>query len=190
VGYETADDAAVYRVAKDLAVVETVDFFPPVVDDPFVFGEIAAANSMSDIWAMGAKPLFALNLVAFPKALPLDVLGQILAGGQSKAQEAGIPILGGHSIDDPEPKYGMAVTGVVPKKVLTNPGAKVGTRSSPTPLGIGTTAIKRALAWRRWWRGWWTVRAEQEGRRGVRVGEGAGQRAHRSRVRAWGTWAR
>ena len=149
-GYETADDAAVYRVAKDLAVVETVDFFPPVVDDPFVFGEIAAANSMSDIWAMGAKPLFALNLVGFPKALPLDLLGKILAGGQSKAEEAGIPILGGHSIDDPEPKYGMAVTGVVhPKKVLTNAGAKVGDAlilTKPLGTGIGTTAIKRKLA--------------------------------------------
>src|SRR5438045_2017980 len=84
VGYETADDAAVFRVAKDLAVVETVDFFPPVVDDPFVFGEIAAANALSDIWAMGARPIFALNLVAFPKALGMELLGKILAGGQSK----------------------------------------------------------------------------------------------------------
>jgi selenide,water dikinase len=127
-----------------------VDFFPPVVDDPFVFGEIAAANSLSDIWAMGARPLFALNLVAFPKALSLDILGKILAGGQSKAEEAGIPILGGHSIDDPEPKYGMAVTGLVhPKKVLTNAGAKVGDAlvlTKPLGTGIGTTAIKRQLA--------------------------------------------
>ena len=150
VGYETADDAAVYRVSKELAVVETVDFFPPVVDDPFVFGEIAAANSLSDIWAMGARPLFALNLVAFPKALPLEVLGKILAGGQSKAEEAGIPVLGGHSIDDPEPKYGMAVTGTVhPKKVLTNSGAQVGDAlllTKPLGTGIGTTAIKRQLA--------------------------------------------
>jgi len=150
VGYETADDAAVYRVSKELAIVETVDFFPPVVDDPFVFGEIAAANALSDIWAMGARPLFALNLVGFPRALPLDTLGRILAGGQSKAEEAGIPVLGGHSIDDPEPKYGLAVTGVVhPKKVLTNAGAKVGDAlilTKPLGTGIGTTAIKRQLA--------------------------------------------
>ena len=149
-GYETADDAAVYRVSKELAIVETVDFFPPVVDDPFVFGEIAAANALSDIWAMGARPLFALNLVGFPRALPLDTLGRILAGGQSKAEEAGIPVLGGHSIDDPEPKYGLAVTGVVhPKKVLTNAGAKVGDAlilTKPLGTGIGTTAIKRQLA--------------------------------------------
>lgn len=149
-GFDTADDAAVYRVARDLAVVETVDFFPPVVDDPFVFGEIAAANALSDIWAMGGRPIFALNLVAFPKALPLEVLGEILAGGQKKALEAGIPILGGHSIDDPEPKYGMAVTGLVhPKKVLTNAGARDGDLlilTKPLGSGIGTTAIKRNLA--------------------------------------------
>ena len=102
-----------------------------MVDDPFVFGEIAAANALSDIWAMGARPIFALNLVAFPKALGMDMLGRILAGGQSKADEAGIPILGGHSIDDPEPKYGMAVTGTVhPRRVLTNAGAKAGDASS------------------------------------------------------------
>jgi selenide,water dikinase len=150
VGFDTADDAAVYRVSKDLAVVETVDFFPPVVDDPFVFGEIAAANALSDIWAMGARPIFALNLVAFPKALPLEMLGEILAGGQKKAREAGIPILGGHSIDDPEPKYGMAVTGLVhPRKVLTNAGAKEGDLlilTKPLGSGIGTTAIKRNAA--------------------------------------------
>ena len=96
--------------------METVDFFPPMVDDPYVFGQIAAANALSDIWAMGARPLFALNLVGFPaKELPLEMLGRILAGGQSKAEEAGIPILGGHSIDDPEPKYGMCVTGLETK---------------------------------------------------------------------------
>ncbi|RYZ34007.1 MAG: selenide, water dikinase SelD [Myxococcaceae bacterium] len=110
VGFTTSDDAAVYQLAPGLAVVETVDFFPPLVDDPFQFGAIAAANSLSDIWAMGGKPLFALNLVCFPEELPLKVLQKILAGGQSKADEAGIPILGGHSIRDPEPKYGMAVT--------------------------------------------------------------------------------
>lgn len=149
-GFATNDDAAVYRVAPGLAVVETVDFFPPVVDDPFQFGAIAAANALSDIYAMGARPIFALNLVGFPKELPLDILSKILAGGQSKADEAGIPILGGHSVQDPEPKYGMAVTGLVhPKKVLTNAGAKPGDvliLTKPLGSGIATTAIKRGLA--------------------------------------------
>lgn len=149
-GFATNDDAAVYRLAPGLAVVETVDFFPPVVDDPFQFGAIAAANALSDIYAMGARPLFALNLVGFPKELPLTILGKILAGGQAKADEAGIPILGGHSVQDPEPKYGMAVTGVVhPKKVLTNAGAKPGDvliLTKPLGSGIATTAIKRGVA--------------------------------------------
>jgi selenide,water dikinase len=150
VGFATNDDAAVYRLAPGLAVVETVDFFPPVVDDPFQFGAIAAANALSDIYAMGARPLFALNLVGFPKELPLTILEKILAGGQAKADEAGIPILGGHSVQDPEPKYGMAVTGVVhPKKVLTNAGAKPGDvliLTKPLGSGIATTAIKRGVA--------------------------------------------
>jgi selenide,water dikinase len=150
VGYETSDDAAVYRLSSSLAVVETVDFFPPVLDDPFAYGQIAAANAMSDIWAMGAKAIFALNLVAFPKELPTSVLQKILAGGASKAKEAGIPILGGHSIQSPEPKYGMAVTGLVhPKRVLTNSGGKAGDRlilTKPIGTGIATTALKRALA--------------------------------------------
>ncbi len=149
-GFATNDDAAVYRLTPGLAVVETVDFFPPVVDDPFQFGAIAAANALSDIYAMGARPLFALNLVGFPKELPLTILEKILAGGQSKADEAGIPILGGHSVQDPEPKYGMAVTGVVhPKKVLTNAGAKPGDvliLTKPLGSGIATTAIKRGVA--------------------------------------------
>jgi len=150
VGFATNDDAAVYRLAPGLAVVETVDFFPPVVDDPFQFGAIAAANALSDIYAMGARPLFALNLVGFPSELPLSILSKILAGGQAKADEAGIPILGGHSVQDPEPKYGMAVTGVVhPKKVLTNAGAKPGDvliLTKPLGSGIATTAIKRGVA--------------------------------------------
>jgi selenide,water dikinase len=150
VGFNTNDDAAVYKVAPGMALVSTVDFFPPVVDDPFQFGAIAAANALSDIYAMGAKPLFALNLVGFPKDQPLDVLSKILAGGQSKADEAGIPILGGHSVQDPEPKYGLAVTGQVhPKKVLTNAGAKPGDvlmLTKPLGSGIATTAIKRGLA--------------------------------------------
>lgn len=149
-GFSTSDDAAVYRLSADTAIVETVDFFPPVVDDPVVFGEIAAANAISDVYAMGGRPLFALNLVAFPKELPLEVLEKILEGGQRKADEAGIPILGGHSISDPEPKYGMAVTGVVhPKRVLTNAGAKPGDAlilTKPIGSGIATTAIKRGLA--------------------------------------------
>ncbi|MDC0714471.1 selenide, water dikinase SelD [Stigmatella sp. ncwal1] len=149
-GFSTLDDAAVYRLSPGLAVVETVGFFPPVVDDPFQFGAIAAANALSDIYAMGARPLFALNLVGFPRELPLSVLSKILAGGQSKADEAGIPILGGHSAQDPEPKYGMAVTGVVhPKKVLTNAGAKPGDvllLTKPLGIGIATTAIQRGVA--------------------------------------------
>ncbi|MDP2272034.1 MAG: selenide, water dikinase SelD [Archangium sp.] len=150
VGFETSDDAAVYQLTQDLAVVETVDFFPPVLDDPFAYGQIAAANAMSDIWAMGAKAIFALNVVAFPKELPISMLKEILAGGASKAKEAGIPILGGHSIQSPEPKYGMAVTGTVhPKKVLTNRGGKAGdvlVLTKPIGTGIATTALKRELA--------------------------------------------
>ena len=150
-GFATADDAAVYRLTARLAVVSTVDFFPPVVDDPFAYGQIAAANALSDVWAMGARPLFALNLVAFPtQALPLETLARILEGGQSKADEAGIPILGGHSVDDPEPKYGMAVTGVVhPRRVLTNAGGRPGDvllLTKPIGSGIATTAIKRGIA--------------------------------------------
>ena len=149
-GFNTNDDAAVYRVAPGLALVSTVDFFPPVVDDPYQFGAIAAANALSDIYAMGAKPLFALNLVGFPKDRPMEELSRILAGGQAKADEAGIPILGGHSVQDPEPKYGLAVTGQVhPKKVLTNAGAKPGDvllLTKPLGSGIATTAIKRGVA--------------------------------------------
>lgn len=149
-GFNTNDDAAVYRLSPTVAVVETVDFFPPVVDDPFVFGQIAAANALSDIWAMGATPLFALNLVAFPRELGMDMLSKILAGGEDKAREAGISILGGHSIEDPEPKYGLAVTGQVhPKRILTNAGAKPGDvliLTKPIGSGVATTAIKRGLA--------------------------------------------
>ena len=151
VGFATSDDAAVYRLSAREAVVSTVDFFPPVVDDPFAFGEIAAANALSDVWAMGARPLFALNLVAFPtQALPVETLARILEGGQNKADEADIPILGGHSVDDPEPKYGMAVTGVVhPRRILTNAGGRPGDvllLTKPLGSGIATTAIKRGIA--------------------------------------------
>ena len=150
-GFATHDDAAVYRLNAREAVVSTVDFFPPVVDDPYAYGQIAAANALSDIWAMGARPLFALNLVAFPtRELPLETLARILEGGQSKADEAGIPILGGHSVDDPEPKYGMAVTGVVhPRRILTNAGSRPGDvllLTKPLGSGIASTAIKRGIA--------------------------------------------
>jgi selenide, water dikinase len=150
VGFESSDDAAVFQLSSTVAIVETVDFFPPVVDDPYAYGQIAAANAMSDIWAMGAKALFALNVVAFPKAEPEATLRKILQGGADKAQEAGIPILGGHSIHSAEPKYGMAVTGQVhPKRILRNSGAKAGdllVLTKPLGTGIATTAHKRKLA--------------------------------------------
>jgi len=151
VGTETSDDAAVYRIAPDLAIVETVDFFTPIVDDPRAFGAIAAANALSDIYAMGARPLFALNLVGFPvRRLPLGVLHEILRGASEKAAEAGIPIVGGHSVDDPEPKFGMAVTGIVhPEKILTNCTARPGDAlvlTKPIGLGILATAAKRGAA--------------------------------------------
>lgn len=148
VGTETGDDAAVYRLNPDLAVVETLDFFTPVVDDPFDFGRVAAANAFSDVYAMGARPIFALNIVAFPlKTLGADAFRRVLEGGQSIADEAGVPVLGGHSIDDPEPKYGMVVTGVVhPDAVLRNVGARAGDvlfLTKPLGSGILTGAIKR-----------------------------------------------
>jgi selenide,water dikinase len=150
VGHEWADDAAVYKLDGEKAVVQTLDFFTPIVDDPYTFGSIAAANAISDIYAMGAKPLFALNIVAFPMAtLGAEVLNAILRGGADKAREAGIPIVGGHSIDDNEPKYGMSVTGLVhPARIMANAGAKVGDQLVLTkPLGVGifTTAVKRGL---------------------------------------------
>ncbi len=150
-GLATADDAAVYRLTDDLAIVATVDYFTPIVDDPYAFGQIAAANALSDIYAMGARPLFALNLVGFPRGkLPLDVLGAILQGGAEKAHEAGIHIIGGHSIDDPEPKYGLCVIGQVhPERVITKAGARPGDvlfLTKPLGSGIISTAIKRGLA--------------------------------------------
>ncbi len=146
----TEDDAGVYKLTDDIAIVQTVDFFTPIVDDPYDFGAIAAANALSDLYAMGAKPLTALNLVAFPKEGPLDVLSEILRGGAEKAKEAGVSIIGGHSIDDREPKYGMAVTGVVhPQKMMLKSGAMPGDLLVLTkPLGIGilSTAIKAGRA--------------------------------------------
>ena len=151
VGLDTADDAAVYKLSDDTAIVQTVDFFTPIVDDPYHFGAIAATNAFSDIYAMGGRPLFALNIVGFPSnRLPMEVLREILRGAQDKAQEAGVSIIGGHTIDDTEPKFGLAVTGVIhPEKVLTNAGAKPGDvliLTKPLGLGIITTALKRGLA--------------------------------------------
>jgi selenium donor protein len=150
VGPETADDAAVYRINDETALVETVDFFTPVVDDPYLFGAIAAANALSDIYAMGAKPLFALNIVGFPvKRLSLDVLREILRGAQDKAHEAGISVLGGHTIEDTEPKFGMVVTGTVhPARIWTNAGARPGDVLILTKrigTGVYSTALKQGL---------------------------------------------
>jgi len=147
VGLDTSDDAGVYRLTGELAIVQTVDFFTPIVDDPYAFGQIAAANAISDIYAMGAKPLTALNIVAFPiSALDKQVLADILRGASDKLQEAGATLVGGHSIDDKEPKFGMAVTGIVhPDKVRTNAGAKAGDRlilTKPIGVGILTTSLK------------------------------------------------
>jgi selenide,water dikinase len=148
VGSSSSDDAAVFQLRPDLALVQTVDFFTPIVDDPFDFGRIAAANALSDVYAMGGQPLTALNLVAFPlERLGGEILEAILRGGLAVASQAGCSVVGGHSIDDPEPKYGMAVTGTVdPRAMLTNAGAQVGDVLVLTkPLGVGaiTTARKR-----------------------------------------------
>ncbi len=150
-GAETSDDAAVYQLDSGQAIVQTVDYITPVVDDPYSCGLIAAANSLSDIYAMGATPLFALNIVGFPiGSLSLTILGEILRGGADKVREAGAPIIGGHSIDDPEPKYGLVVTGLIdPAKIFKNSTALIGDDLVLTkPLGIGiiTTAIKRSKA--------------------------------------------
>ena len=145
-GVSTGDDAAVYRLTDELAIVQTVDFFPPIVDDPFTFGEIAAANAISDVYAMGGRPMLALNIVGFPKDQPKELLGDILRGGASKAREAGVVIAGGHTVDDEEPKYGMAVTGLVrPGDQVTNSGARPGdvlVLTKPIGTGIITTAGK------------------------------------------------
>ena len=150
VGVNTGDDAAVYRLDDDTALIQTVDFFPPIVDDPYAFGQIAVANALSDVYAMGGTPLIALNVVGFPVALPKDILGRILVGGADKAQEAGTLIVGGHTVDDEEPKYGLSVTGVVaPGAEVTNAGARPGDNLVLTkPLGTGviTTAGKQGVA--------------------------------------------
>ncbi len=150
IGTGTADDAAVYKINEDTAIVQTVDFFTPIVDDPFDFGQIAATNALSDVYAMGARPLFALNIVGFPSnRLPMSVLEKILDGARQKTDEAGISIIGGHTIDDTEPKFGLVVCGVVhPGKVISNAGAKendVLILTKPIGTGILTTALKRGL---------------------------------------------
>jgi selenide,water dikinase len=147
VGYATGDDAAVYRIAADRAIVVTADFFTPIVDDPYDFGRIAAANALSDVYAMGARPLFVLNLVGFPRSLiPEGVLEEILRGGNEIAREAGVPTLGGHSIDDAEPKYGMVAVGEVdPAKMVTNAAARPQDAlvlTKPIGSGVIATAIK------------------------------------------------
>ncbi len=150
-GANTLDDAAVYRLRDDLALIQSLDFITPVVDDPYEFGAIVAANALSDVYAMGGTPLLALNIVAYPvRSLPLGLLEEILKGGQDKAAGAGVFIAGGHSIDDPEPKYGMAVAGIVhPERLITNSGARPSDLlilTKPLGTGIITTGIDRLLA--------------------------------------------
>lgn len=148
-GFDESDDAAVYRVSGDTALIQTVDFFPPVVDDPYTFGQIAAANALSDVYAMGGEPKLAMNLLAVPSCLPLEAVGAILEGGASKVAEAEAVIAGGHSIEDAEPKYGLCVTGFArPEEILTNSAARVGDLlilTKPLGTGILTTASKAEL---------------------------------------------
>ena len=151
VGLETADDAGVYKVSDDLAIIQTVDFFTPIVDDPYAFGQIAAANALSDVYAMGGVPKTAMNLVAFPlKDMDLSVLRQIIQGGLDKLREAGVVLVGGHSVEDKELKYGLSVTGFIhPDRVLTKKNLQVGDRlilTKPLGTGIINTAIKGGLA--------------------------------------------
>src|SRR2546423_7039886 len=150
VGTETSDDAAVWKLDAKRGLVATVDFFAPVVDDPRDYGQIAAANSLSDVYAMGGTPLYALNIVGWPRSQPFELLGEILAGGAEVARKADCPIVGGHSVDDLEPKYGLAVTGLVhPKRVLSNAGAKPGDvilLGKALGTGIAVSAIKKGIA--------------------------------------------
>lgn len=150
VGIETSDDAAIYKVTDDIALIQTVDFFTPIVDDPYMFGQIAAANSLSDVYAMGGEPKIALNIVGFPNCLDPSVLGEILAGGTDKVKEAGAVLVGGHSVQDDEPKYGLCVSGFVhPDKIFKNYGCKPGDVLILTKQignGIVNTAIKAEMA--------------------------------------------
>jgi len=148
---ESLDDAGVYKLSEDLAIIQTIDFFTPIVDDPYDFGQIAAANALSDIYAMGGKPLTAMNVVCFPtKSLDISILKDILRGGIDKMKEAGVTLVGGHSIDDKELKYGLSVTGIVhPKRLVTNAGARAGDKlilTKPLGTGIISTALKAGKA--------------------------------------------
>lgn len=150
VGIETSDDAAIYKVTDDIAMIQTVDFFTPIVDDPYMFGQIAAANSLSDVWAMGGEPAVALNIVGFPNCLDPGILGDILAGGATKVKEAGAVLVGGHSVQDDEPKYGLCVSGFVhPDKIFKNYGCRPGdvlVLTKQIGSGIVNTAIKAEMA--------------------------------------------
>lgn len=149
VGLETSDDAAVYEINEDVALIETLDFFTPVVDDPYMFGQIAATNSLSDVYAMGGEPKLAMNIVCFPNCLDPDVLVEILKGGADKVREAGAILIGGHTVEDDEPKYGLSVSGFVdPEKVITNSNAKPGDvliLTKPLGMGIMVAAIQGGL---------------------------------------------
>ena len=150
VGLETSDDAAVYKVSDDIAIIQTLDFFTPVVDDPYMFGQIAAANALSDIYAMGGEPKMALNIVCFPNCLDPGILGEILRGGADKVKEAGAVLAGGHSVQDDEPKYGLSVTGFVhPDRIYKNYGCRPGDVLILTKqIGSGTinTAVQAQMA--------------------------------------------
>ena len=150
VGFDKSDDASVYKVSDDLALVQTVDFFPPIADDPYLFGQIAATNALSDVYAMGGEPKLCLNIMAIPESMPKDTVHQLLRGGYDKVYEAGALITGGHSILDDEPKYGLCVTGFVhPDKILTNSGAKPGDVllfTKPIGIGVLTSAAKADMA--------------------------------------------
>ena len=154
VGFDTSDDAGVFRIAPDLAVVQTVDFFTPLVDDPFTFGQIAATNALSDVYAMGGCPLTALSIVCFPQDGDLDILEQIMRGGLTKMEEANCIVVGGHSVRDAEIKFGYAVTGLIhPDRVFTNTGAVAGDiliLTKPIGTGVITTALKRGVAKQAW----------------------------------------
>ena len=148
---ERADDAGVYRLSDDLAIVQTLDFFTPIVDDPYTFGQVAVANALSDVYAMGGRPLVAMNIVCFPiKTMDISILREILAGGLDKMREAGVTLVGGHSVEDEELKYGLSVTGIIhPAKVVLNTGARAGDRlilTKPLGTGIINTALKGEMA--------------------------------------------
>ena len=149
VGLETSDDAAVYKINEDIALIQTLDFFTPMVDDPYIFGQISASNALSDVYAMGGNPTLAMNIVCFPSCYDMNVLGEILRGGFDKVKESGAMLVGGHTIDDKEPKYGLSVSGFVnPNKVLSNANAKVGDKlvlTKPIGVGILNTAMKEDL---------------------------------------------